>query len=72
MSTWKIHRVLSIAVVVIALCVAAEPARACATCNLDGGGGQGLMLFFMLSVPLLALIVGISVVRRLLSRMEAS
>ena len=65
---------LSIALVVLIglLCATTTPAQACATCNIDGGSGQGLMLAFMLSVPLVALAVGISVVRRLLRRLEAS
>ena len=65
---------LSIAVVVLIglLCATTRPAQACATCNVDGGAGQGLMLVFMLSVPLVAMVVGISVVRRLLRRLEAS
>ncbi len=65
---------IAIALVVLLglLCGPVPTAQACATCNIDGGSGQLLMLIFMLSVPLVALAVGISVVRRLLRRLEAS
>lgn len=47
-------------------------AHACATCNVDGGQGQTLMLIFMLSMPVVALVIGVAVIRRLLRRMELS
>ncbi len=60
-------------VLMLAFCLLAlmpREAHACATCNVDGGVGQGLMLFFLLTVPLLALGFGVRVVRRLLRQME--
>tara|TARA_R110002096_G_scaffold44526_13_gene120520 strand:- start:108115 stop:108333 length:219 start_codon:yes stop_codon:yes gene_type:complete len=68
----RVHLALAMASAVFVLCFLATPAFACGTCNVDGGSGQGLMLLFMLSVPLVAIFVGVGVVRRLLRRMEAS
>ncbi len=54
------------------LCAKPSLAMACATCNVDGGVGQGVMLTLMLLVPLLVLGVGYRVVRSLLKRMESA
>ncbi len=62
---------LGLAVIVLVLCAFVDPVFACATCNVDGGSGQNLMLLLLLSVPLFVLGVGLSVVRKLLKRMEA-